>query len=154
MRLFLSTYTNKIDKKGRVSVPASFRSVVAAGSHNSIIAYNSLKNNCIEACSVERIQSLHEMIDKLDPYSAQHEIFSTLVLGKSIELSFDPEGRVVIPEDLMAFAGLKEQACFVGKGNTFEIWNPDQLGGYVASLRQQAKREPRILRLSGGVDAE
>jgi MraZ protein len=145
MQLFLSTYINKIDKKGRVSIPAPFRGVIAAQSFSSIIVYSSLINECVEACSIERIKYLNDNINKLDPYSHERDAFATLILGGSVELSFDPEGRVVLPEELIEFASLQEQACFVGKGATFEIWQVDKFKDYAEKLRQDAKANRYLL---------
>jgi MraZ protein len=143
LNLFLSTYTNKLDKKGRLSVPASFRAVIGKASlensSSAMVAYCSLTNECIAASHVGHISDLYKNLEKLDPYSQEYELFSTLILGTSIELSFDPEGRVVLPEDLIKFANLDDKACFVGKGNTFEIWNPDKFEVYTKNLRDNVK---------------
>lgn len=122
MNLFLSTYKNNIDKKGRVSVPAAFRNILGTG---SLIIYNSIKNRCIEACGIERIEELSKSIEKLDPYSDEHDAFSTIILGGSIQLTLDQEGRIVLPKETLEEAGIEYQMCFVGKGKVFEIWNPD-----------------------------
>ena len=137
--LFLSTYINKIDKKGRVSVPASFRSALSEQNFPGIIAYSSFINPCVEACGINRIEVLNQTIDSLDPYSEARDAFATTILGGCIQLAFDSEGRVILPENLIAFAKLDEQACFVGKGATFEIWHPTVFEEYAANAREIAK---------------
>ncbi len=148
MALFLSTYVNKIDKKGRVSVPAQFRAVLANENFPGIIAYASFVNPCVEACGIQRIERMAESIDSLDPFSDQRDAFATSILGGSVQLPFDSEGRVVIPEDLMKESGLVEQAVFVGKGATFEIWSPKTFEQYAEKARNLAKQERGLLRLS------
>ncbi len=143
--LFLSTYINKIDKKGRVSVPASFRSSLSQQNFPGIIAYSSFINPCIEACGINRIEILNQTIDSLDPYSEARDAFATTILGGCIQLAFDSEGRVILPEDLISFASLDEQACFVGKGATFEIWNPKAFEEYASLAREIAKKDRRSL---------
>lgn len=147
MALFLSTYTNKIDKKGRVSVPANFRATLNDQSFKGIIAYQSFTNNCIEACGIDRIERLSESIDSLDPYSDERDAFATTILGGSVQLAFDSEGRIMLPEDLLKEAGITEGAVFVGKGATFEIWDPIKFEEYASKARDLAKRERANLRL-------
>jgi len=147
MALFLSTYTNKIDKKGRVSVPASFRAVLAGQEFAGIVTYGSFINPCIEACGLNRIEQLSSSIDSLDPYSDERDAFATAILGGSMQLPFDNEGRIFLPEALIVLAKLNEQAVFVGKGATFEIWEPVTFNEYAEKARTLAKDKRASLRL-------
>lgn len=154
--LFLSTFTNKIDKKGRVSVPSSFRTLLTGEAFSGLIAYQSISNQCIESCSIERIKRLSDSIDDLDPYSDERDAFATIILGGSVKLQFDSEGRILLPEDLLQFANLQDKACFVGKGQTFEIWNPELYSEHYAKAKKFAEQNRAALRLSkkqqGGAD--
>ena len=145
--LFLSTYINKIDKKGRVSVPSSFRALLVNESFSGIIAYESIGNDCIEACNIERIKQLSSSIDNLDPYSEERDAFATILLGGSIKHSFDNEGRIILSESLIKFAGLKDKACFVGKGQTFEIWDPIRYEQHYKKAKELATKKRALLRL-------
>src|SRR3990167_3831458 len=118
MALFLSTFTNKIDSKGRVSVPAQFRSAL----NNQIVVYESFINECIEGCDIERIKRLSDSIDNLDPFSEERDAFATTILGGAMQLSVDGDGRVILPENLIKKMVIIDKALFVGKGPTFEIW--------------------------------
>ncbi|QED22971.1 division/cell wall cluster transcriptional repressor MraZ [Candidatus Deianiraea vastatrix] len=138
MSLFISTYKNKIDKKLRVSVPSQFRSVISKSSFAGIIVYRSITNKCLEGCSLERLEKITEMIDSLDPFSSERDAFSTAILGGSIQLSFDTEGRVNIPDDIIAELGLTETAVFVGKGHTFEIWSNEEFEKHISESRKIA----------------
>ncbi len=148
MSLFLSTYSNKIDKKGRVSVPANFRAALTAENFQGIIVYSSFVNECIEACGMERMTRLSESIDSLDPYSQERDAFATAILGGSFQLPFDGEGRIILPETLMQDLHISEQAVFVGKGVTFEIWAPEKFQDYVGKAKNLARQERNKLRLS------
>lgn len=147
MALFLSTYVNKLDKKGRISVPAPFRAVLASQVFPGIVAYGSFINPCIEGCGFDRIERLSASIDSLDPYSDERDAFATTILGGSMQLAFDGEGRVFLPETLIAQAKLSDQAVFVGKGATFEIWEPTTFNDYAEKARQLAKDQRASLRL-------
>lgn len=146
--LFLSTFTNKIDKKGRVSVPANFRNIIRKQEFQGIIAYASFVNNAIEACSMERISELSDIIDNLDPYSAERDAFATAILGGSYQLSFDSDGRVLLPEKLIEKAKLKNNAIFIGKGKTFEIWNPDIFSEYISKAQDIALANRELLKFN------
>lgn len=147
MALFLSTYTNKVDKKGRVSVPAPFRAALSGQHFPGIVAYGSFVHPCIEACGMERIERLSESIDSLDPFSETRDAFATHILGGSVQLAFDGEGRVMLPEALLKKAEIMDQAVFVGKGQTFEIWNPNTFAAYAGKAEKLAKEQRASLRL-------
>jgi MraZ protein len=143
--IFLSTFHNRIDKKGRVSVPAQFRSVLAAkvlaNDFQGVVAYQSPINNCIEACGMSRIIKLNERMEGLDPYSEERDAFVTSLFGESVQLSFDSDGRILLPEQLMEAVGLKEEATFVGKGEVFEIWEPTAFAAYAKRARGLVKEK-------------
>lgn len=97
-----------------------------------------------------RIEKLHERIAALDPYSEEHDAFATTILGGSRELAFDGEGRVMLPENLLELAGISDQALFVGKGETFEIWEPEAFALHAARARELARDRRAALRSGGG----
>ena len=72
--MFLSSYENKIDKKGRVSVPASFRSFLTTQGYNGFVSYPSFSNPALECCTQDRIEKLSNSIDTLNPFEEKKEI--------------------------------------------------------------------------------
>ena len=104
MSLFLSTFENKVDQKGRVSVPSQFRSIIQEEESNSLVLYESSINKCIEGCCVSRIEELSKKIDDLDPFSNEKDAFLTIILGGSAQLQFDKDGRILLPKNLLDFA--------------------------------------------------
>ena len=122
--MFLSSYENKIDKKGRVSVPATFRSQLNSMGYNGFISYPSFNYSALEACSQERIEKLSNSIDSLNPFDEKRDFFATSILSESVNLQFDTEGRVSISEKLLNHAKIKNNVLFVGLGKTFQIWEP------------------------------
>ena len=119
--MFLSTYENKLDKKGRVSVPASFRSYLSSLGYNGVICYPSFNNQSIESCSQDRIEKLSNTIDSLNPFEEKRDYFATSILSESISLQFDSEGRISLPTKLLKHAKIKNNMFFVGQGKTFQI---------------------------------
>ena len=122
--MFLSSFENKIDKKGRVSVPATFRSHLNSMGYNGFISYPSFNHNALEACSQDRIEKLSGVIDSLNPFEEKRDYFATSVLSESENLQFDTEGRVSISEKLLQHAKITNNVLFVGLGKTFQIWEP------------------------------
>ena len=136
--MFLSTHENKLDKKGRVSVPASFRSYLNSMGYSGVICYPSFNNFSIEACPQNRIEKLSESIDSLNPFEEKRDIFATSVLSDSVSLQFDSEGRVSIPIKLLDHAKIKQTMLFVGQGKTFQIWEPKLFEKFKSQARKKA----------------
>ena len=122
--MFLSTYENKLDKKGRVSVPASFRSYLSNIGYNGVICYPSFNNQCIEAWPQDRVEKISNAIDSLNPFEEKKDYFATSILSESINLQFDNEGRISLTSKLLKHAKIKNSILFVGLGKTFQIWEP------------------------------
>ena len=122
--MFLSTYENKLDKKGRVSVPASFRSYLSNLGYNGVICYPSFNNQSIEAWPQDRIEKISNTIDSLNPFEEKRDFFATSILSESENLQFDTEGRVSLSDKLLNHAKIKNNVLFVGLGKTFQIWEP------------------------------
>ena len=136
--MFLSTYENKLDKKGRVSVPASFRSHLSNLGYNGVICYPSFNNTSIEACSQDRIEKISSAIDSLNPFEEKRDFFATSILADSTNLQFDSEGRITISEKLLKHAKIKNSMVFVGQGKTFQIWEPSNFEKFKIVARKKA----------------
>ena len=136
--MFLSTYENKIDKKGRVSVPASFRSHLSNLGYNGVICYPSFNNQSIEACSQDRIEKLSNSIDSLNPFEEKRDIFATSILSESMNLQLDGEGRISLSKKLLKHAKIKSSMLFVGQGKTFQIWEPAIFEKFRATARKKS----------------
>ena len=142
--MFLSTYENKLDKKGRVSVPASFRSHLSNMGYNGVVCYPSFNNQCIEAWPQDRIEKISNAIDSLNPFEEMKDYFSTSILSESLNLQFDSEGRILLSSKLLNHAKIKNSILFVGQGKTFQIWEPASF----EKFRVSAKKKSNIHRAS------
>jgi len=142
--MFLSTFENKLDKKGRVSVPATFRSYLTNLGYNGVICYPSFNNNCIEAWPQDRIEKISNAIDSLNPFEEKKDYFATSILSESTNLQFDSEGRILITRKLLKHAKIKNVMLFVGQGKTFQIWEPSNY----EKFKVTAKRKSNIYRAS------
>ena len=136
--MFLSSFENKIDKKGRVSVPATFRSHLNSMGYNGFISYPSFNHQALEACSQDRIEKLSGAIDSLNPFEEKRDYFATSILSESENLQFDTEGRVSISEKLLKHAKIIDNVLFVGLGKTFQIWEPKNFDKFKAFAKKKA----------------
>ena len=136
--MFLSSFENKLDKKGRVSVPATFRSYLNSMGYNGFITYPSFNHEALEACPQDRIEKLSESIDSLNPFEEKRDYFATSVLSESVNLQFDPEGRISLTEKLIKHAKIKYNILFVGLGKTFQIWDPKIFEKFKLVARKKA----------------
>jgi MraZ protein len=135
MNAFFGTFTNKIDSKGRLSVPAPFRAVLQARGLTSVAIHPSLFESCLEGAGYDRFEKLLAGVTDGFVPAASDEA-AELIMEDLRDLPLDGEGRIVLPAEFIAKAALKDQASFVGRGWKFQIWEPATLAG----LRQEKLR--------------
>ena len=107
---------------------------------NGFITYPSFTNSSLEACSKDRIEKISNAIDTLNPFEEKRDYFATSVLSESVELQFDTEGRVIIPEKLLHHAKIRNNILFVGLGKTFQIWDPKIFNKYKSLAAKKASK--------------
>ena len=136
--MFLSSYENKLDKKGRVSVPASYRSYLSNLGYNGVICYPSFNQQSIEAWPQDRIERISNAIDSLNPFEEKRDFFATSILSESVNLQFDSEGRISLSSKLLKHAKIKNSMLFIGQGQTFQIWEPTAFEKFKVNARKKA----------------
>ena len=143
MDRFVSTFTNKIDAKGRVSIPASFRAVLERdGYAGGIYCYPSLDAPALD-CGGERLaQKIDGLLSGLPDYSDERDELSVALYGDVQVLGLDGDGRIVLPEGLRAHASLDAAITFVGLGDKFQMWEP----GRFEKRRAEARNKVQITR--------
>lgn len=146
MALFIDTFMNKVDRKGRVSVPAPFRTALAGQAFHGIVALPSFKFPAVQCAGMDWMAELNTKLANVDLFSDEHDDLALTLFSDAKQLAFDGEGRIMLPEVLARHAGITEQAAFVGRGQHFEIWEPGALGRYKAEARQRALEKGRTLR--------
>lgn len=125
MALFLSTHVNKIDKKGRVSVPASFRAELSEESYKGVVLFRSNTHQCLEGFAWSYMQEIGKRLDNFALFSSEQDDLATSIFGTAVQLPMDGDGRIILPADLIGFGGLEDKASFVGMGAKFQIWSPE-----------------------------
>jgi len=131
---FLSTFVNKVDRKGRVSVPAPWRAALAGQDFQGVVAFASLTQPALDAFGRDALEQMNRR--RFDRTLEAGDIAAALlgtgegddlieaIMALAHELPFDGEGRIILPKALVEHAGIGEEAKFVGRGNRFQIWAP------------------------------
>jgi len=144
---FLSHYANRFDAKGRVSVPAPFRAVLARENFEGVFAHPSLDSPALDCGGATLLDEIHGLLESMPPYSRDREDLALALLGTGEVLRFDTEGRIMLGERMRASIGLRDEAVFVGQGRKFQIWEPNRFAAHL----EEAKARVRRLRSEMGV---
>jgi MraZ protein len=140
LSLFLSSYTNRVDKKGRVSVPAAFRAALGVEA-SGIMVFRSLHQEALDACSPQHLERLSANLETLQLAPDLFEMIETTIFGGAQFLPFDSEGRIGLPESLTAAAAIGEQVTFVGLRTRFQLWQPERYEHHAEAMRQAARSQ-------------
>ncbi|MEO0665102.1 MAG: division/cell wall cluster transcriptional repressor MraZ [Pseudomonadota bacterium] len=132
-RRFRGESHHKVDTKGRVSIPASFRRVLEAGdpawtdglNPELVIVYGDHRRKFLECYTMEAIGEVDDKIDELPRGSRERKLLQQLFHGQSFPTTVDETGRLVLPAKLRQKIGLEGEAFFIAAGDTFQIWKPD-----------------------------
>lgn len=145
MDRFVSTFTNRIDSKGRVSVPASFRTLLARDGFEGVYVYPALDMEALDAGGTRLVAEINVLLDRLPPYSEERDYLSAALYGDSEVLKLDAEGRIVLTDRLRDHARITDRVTFVGLGQKFQIWEPDRFAAHQAEARNRVRDLKRML---------
>lgn len=150
--LFMDTITNKVDAKGRVSLPSDYRAIVKELS-TEIVCYRSLNAPCIEGCLEDTLDKLAtEIENSTDFFSETQDNLTNLIFGDAKRFAFDSTGRIVLTEKLLQHAQISDTAVFVGKGRKFQIWNPENWAKEEARIRAEVMENRPVLKQNKEAD--
>jgi MraZ protein len=139
MDRFVSHYMLRLDAKGRVSVPASFRAVLARDGFDGLYCYPALDRPALDAGGYALLAEIEALNTDFAPYSDQREQFSLALYGTSETLKIDGEGRVALTDTLKAHAGITDAVTFVGLGHKFRIWEPGRFRAELAEATEKVR---------------
>jgi MraZ protein len=139
MDRFVSSFTNRLDAKGRVSIPAPYRAVLARDGFEGLYVHPSLEASALDAGGNGLLAEIDGLIAGLQPFSDERDTFSTALYGISEVLKVDPEGRVGLTETLKGHAGITDAVTFVGLGHKFQIWEPEAFKRHLDEARSKVR---------------
>ena len=126
MNRFLSNATNKIDAKGRVSVPAQFRNVLTRLDIQELYAIQDFIYPAVTVGGPDLLDRYERQIDEGDPFSVDANDMSLLIHGGGVFLKLDGEGRLMVSDFIRDYTGISDQVTFVGRSDHFQLWDPVQ----------------------------
>ena len=139
MDRFVANFTLRLDSKGRVSIPGSFRSVLGRDGFEGLYCYPALDRPAIDAGGNALMAEIEALIGRFTPFSDHREEFALALYGTSETLKIDGEGRVVLSENLKRHAGITDAVAFVGLGHKFQIWEPGRFQKELAEATQKVR---------------
>jgi len=139
MDRFVSNLTLRLDSKGRVSIPASFRSVLARDGFAGLYCYPALDRPAIDAGGNALMKEIESLIARYAPFSEEREQLALALYGTSETLKIDGEGRVSLSENLKQHAGIMDQVAFIGLGHKFQIWEPGRFQNELAEATEKVR---------------
>lgn len=145
MDRFLSHVTMRIDAKGRVSIPASFRAALARDGYEGLYIHPSLDRPALDAGGNGLIREIETLLSRYDSFSEAWEVFSTALHGDSEQLRIDGEGRVQLSERLKERAFIRDETTFVGLGHKFQFWEPERFAAHRAEATEKVRAFRREL---------
>ncbi len=145
MDQFVSRFTNKIDSKGRVSVPAPFRAVLARDGYDGIYCYPALDQPALDAGGNRLVRRIEALLEDLPPYSDEKDMLAAALYGVSEVLKIDKDGRTMLSQELRDHAGIKDRVTFVGLGEKFQIWEPARFEAHFAQAREKVRELRKLL---------
>ncbi|MFH0874168.1 MAG: division/cell wall cluster transcriptional repressor MraZ [Candidatus Komeilibacteria bacterium] len=116
--MFIGEYQYNLDDKNRLLVPAKFRAKLGKGA----VVTRGL-DNCLFIYPQAEWLKLSGKISDLPIGQAKSRAFARLMLSGAMEVEFDSQGRITLPEYLKSFAGLKKSVVVAGLMNRLEIWD-------------------------------
>lgn len=139
MDRFVSHFTSRLDAKGRVSIPASFRAVLARDGFEGLYIHPALDTPALDAGGNALLAEIDRLLHGLSPYSEERDQLSTALFGTSEILKLDSEGRIVLTESAKVHAGISGAVAFVGLGSKFQIWEPEAFRVHLEAARAKVR---------------
>jgi MraZ protein len=145
--MFEGRFTNKLDDKGRVALPAKYREALAASGQDKLMitAWDVEGSPCLEAYDARSWQDLVVRIQsKEGAFGEDRSLFETMYIGEAQPCQPDKQGRILLPQSLRDHAQLTDDVIFVGVHNRFQVFNPIErqklMEQYRISLREKRNR--------------
>ena len=116
--MFIGEYNHNLDDKGRLAIPAKFRNILKKGA----VVTKGL-DNCLFLYSKEKFEEMAKKFAALPISQAKARAFARHMLAGAMDLEFDNQGRITLPEYLRHFSALKKKVIVAGLYDHLEIWD-------------------------------
>lgn len=144
MERFVSNFTKKVDAKGRVSVPPSFRAILQRSGDEQIYTQLSLESSSVIAGGQSLLAELEARIGQIDPFSTEYDDWAAHFYSGSDYLKIDGDGRIVLTDAIREHTGIADDVLFAGRGTSFQLWQPDAFNAYISDVRTRIRNKRAI----------
>ena len=135
---FVSHFTNRLDTKGRVSIPAPFRAALARDGFDGLYCIASPHVTAVDAGGNDLVAEIEGRLNEFSKMSADHDDLAIALFGASETPRIDSDGRIVLSEMIREYTGVRDQVTFVGLGYKFQIWEPEKFREHRAEAQRRA----------------
>jgi MraZ protein len=150
LKYFSGSWIHKVDAKGRVSLPADFRKVLEAVGSNHIVVLPQMKHlDYHVVLSQTAYDTFIEKFESEDRDPDEIEAMAQVIQTNARQIPFDDVGRMVLSRDLREQIGLTGEVRFVGRGSSFQLWEPGTHAVYEAPLKEPGRDLAKTIRLGG-----
>lgn len=129
--MFKGQFLHSIDSKGRLSLPARLRKNVAEDADNSFVMTLGI-DKCIEIYPKDQWKLIEEKLLKLNFFDQREARFIRMMLQNAQEDTMDAQSRILIPQSLLDYAGIKNEVLILGVLKKMELWNNEIYNGYLS----------------------
>ncbi|MDB5550233.1 MAG: transcriptional regulator MraZ, partial [Rhizobium sp.] len=135
-----SSATNKIDAKGRVSVPASFRAVLVSLGIEELYCFQDFHFPAINIGGPDLLMRFERQLENLDPFSLEANRISLVVHGGGVFMRLDQEGRLSVTDFIRSHTGIAGEVTFAGRSDYFQLWRPEDFSAAQMAAREELRK--------------
>ncbi|SMH50176.1 division/cell wall cluster transcriptional repressor MraZ [Mesorhizobium australicum] len=135
MDRFLSSAVNRIDAKGRVSVPGAFRALAAKRGYHELYALRALDEPALDVGGMDLLERYERQLEQTNPFLRTADDMSAYVHGEGTFLKLDGDGRITMSDFIREHTGITSEVGFLGRGQFFQIWEPERMRQNLAQVR-------------------
>jgi MraZ protein len=148
---FLGHVTNRIDAKGRVSVPAHFRSLIQKAGHAELYALRSLHLPALDIGGPGFLARYDGRLGHEDPFAETADDMSFYLHADGAFLKLDQDGRITVTDFIREHTGIASDVTFAGANTHFQMWQPERFEEHRARVRARlAERREAARQMTGG----
>jgi MraZ protein len=140
MGRFLSNATNRIDAKGRVSVPSAFRTVLTSEGIEELYCFQDFHYPAICIGGPELLVRFERRLQDMDPFALEANQMSLLVHGGGVFMKLDSEGRLMVTDFIRSYTGIEGEVTFVGRADYFQLWRPEGFADAQKAAREELRK--------------
>ncbi|GAB4293139.1 MAG: division/cell wall cluster transcriptional repressor MraZ [Ignavibacteriaceae bacterium] len=133
--MFRGQYSYSIDSKGRISIPAKLRKHLSPEANDSFILTRGT-SECIDVYPMDQWNQMEEKLINLNPFNPDDLKFIRMISQYATDVTLDSQSRILIPQNLLDYAGIKDEVLILGALKKIEIWNPQKYNEYLDNINE------------------